>query len=72
MRVKSANQFNGLTIDVRGTIQKIRDIVVRVIRANGAGRDAGKARLAKFRVEQRNLANANGLDRTDAETCSTI
>jgi hypothetical protein len=68
LRVKSAEQLNGLTFDMCDAVEQIRNIVISTIRANRAGGDAGKTGLANLCVERRRLAHGNCIDWANAKT----
>jgi hypothetical protein len=72
MRMKSTEEFNTLIFNVRGAIQKIRNIIVGTIRTRRADWQTGKTRLAKFRIESRWIAGEDRIDRTNAKTRRTI
>jgi hypothetical protein len=51
VRLKPAEQFNGLFFDVRGTVEKIGNIIVGTICTHGTSRETGEARLAKLCIK---------------------
>jgi hypothetical protein len=66
--MESAEQFNGLTFDMRDAVEQTRNIIIGAVCANWTDGNAGKAGLANFGVEPGRLVNGNCIDGTNTET----